>query len=426
MLKVGAAKACISPTPDLFPFTTFGDADKRTELHDDLYTRAIVMDNGTTRAAIVNFDLVSVPDAESTKAMLAEAGGIPVENIMICATHNHDAPHFGGMPPGTTAPEREIEQSKKFLEIILAGAKQAVIDAVSKLRPAKYGYGKGESWINVSRDKQFEDGYWMQGNNYSRYCDKTLAVIKFVDEEGKLIAAMLNYPCHAVLGFVAKDFDGKIKVSSDWPGYAQNYAERRFGNDAIVLWTAGAEGNVNPVIGAGVYTYLDDGYAIHKNMPDGSAYVLMESLGGEFAIDAIRVINGTHADRTEMPIQNVRTWVDLPSQKAPEGADMGLNRMLADNLLPLGPNGEHPEKHLVEMLDDPEHPYPIEMSLLTLGGIALVSVPLEIYCEIGRDMKAASPWNETIVFTHTDSRFRSYVPDKTSKGHHVFQSFGNV
>lgn len=424
--KAGAAKACISPTPDCFPFPTFGNADPRSALHDDIYTRVVVLDNGETRAAIVNFDMVSIPVFETTRKLISETGCIPEENVFMTATHNHDAPFAGSPVQGAGVKRDEDLEARinKFTQIVLDGVKKAVEEAVGALRPAKYGFDTGESWINVNRDFQFEDGYWMQGPNYKAYADKTLAVMKFVDEEEKLIAAVLNYGCHAVLGFVAKDVDGKIKVSSDWPGYAQNYVEQRFGNGAVCLWTPAAEGNLNPVYGAGLYTFLEDGYAVSKQMPPGTAFVLMAALGGQHAIDAIGIINGITEYKDELPVKYARREFEMPSQKAPEGADMMRNRMLVDNLLPLGPNGERPEKKLVVMEDDPEHPFVMEIKILQLGDVAWVGVPCEVYSEIGRDMKAASPCPNTVVVTHTNTNYRSYIPDKTAADHHTFQSYG--
>lgn len=425
-IKAGAAKVCISPTEDLFPFGTFGGADPRSALHDDIFTRAVVIDNGETRAAIVNFDLVVLPPVEETRKIIADAAGVPEKNVFMCATHNHDAPGTRRRVQHKDSPRSDAERTEKFTQIVFEGARRAAAQAAQNLRPAKYGFGTGESWINVNRDKQFEDGYWMQDNNYARYADKTLAVLKLVDEEDKLIAAVLNYGCHAVLGFVAKDFDGKIKVSADWPGVTQGFVERRYGNDAVCLWTPAAEGNLNPVIGSGVFTYLDDGYGVRTNLPDGTAFVLMQSLGGQHAIDAIGVINGITTYKTDMDIASVWSSVDLPRQKAPEGADMAYNRLLVDNIVPLGPNGERPEKKLVQMIDDPEHPYNMEMTLLKLGDVAFVGVPNEIYSEIGRDMKAASPCPNTVIVTHTNSNYIGYIPDKTSEGHLVFQAYGDI
>ena len=79
------------------------------------------------------------------------------------------------------------------------------------------------------------------------------------------------------------------------------------------------------------------------------------------------------------------------------------------------------------MEDDPEHPCPLDMELTILGDIAIVGANAELYAEIGRDMKAASPLKKTFVMTHTDIRGKAgYILDKTAaeRGEKVFQAFG--
>lgn len=428
--KAGAAKAVITPPPECLPFPTSIGGSARTAVHDDCYVRALVVDNGQTRAAIVTFDLCILPSPDPARALISRAAGVPEENVFMCATHNHDVPYTTRDNPGLAGPRKKDPELERktgiFTNAVFAGLEQAVTAAAASLRPAKYGFSRGESYINVNRDKLFEDGYWMQDSNYAAYSDKTLSVLKLVDEEGDLIAAVLNYAAHGILGFLAKDFDGQLKVSSDFIGVTCGFVERRFGGDAVCLWTPAAEGNQNPIITPMLCTYADDGYAVRKDLPDGSAYLLMESLGGQHAIDAIGILNGITAYSSEMPIVSASTVVELPAQKAPQGADMQYNRLLTDNLVPLGPNGERPEKKLVTMLDDPEHPYPMPMQILQLGDVAFVGVPNEIYSEIGRDMKLASPVENTVVVTHTDSRYIGYIADKASGHHNVFQSFGPV
>ena len=428
-LRVGAGKACISPTADLFPFSGFAGSDPKVEVHDDLYTRAIVIDNGEKLAAIVNFDLGMLPPWKEMVDTLQSIMPIEEKYMFFAPTHNHGAPHArpSVRPAGMEKlVKNDDEQTEKFTAIVYKGLKEAVEKAYASLRPARYGFGTGQSWINVNRDKQFEDGYWMQDNNYAGYADKTLAVIKFVDEEDKLIAAVLNYACHAVLTFIGKDADGKCKVSGDIPGYTEAFVERRFGNDAVVLWTPAAEGNVNPVIGTGVFTYLDDGYGVRTNLPDGTAFILQASLGGQHAIDSIKVINSITEYKDTMDIQADKEIIPLPAQKPPVGADMGYNRLLVDNIVPLGPNGEHPEKKLVQMEDDPDHPFMMELKVLKLGDIAVLGSSNDVYSEIGRDMKAASPMKNTIVVVHTNPAINSYIPDKTAKDHLTFQAYGYV
>src|SRR5690606_18802744 len=61
---------------------------------DDLYSKAIVLDDGVNRVAIVVCDLLAMPRHlvdESRKLAEAETG-IPATHIMIGATHTHTAP----------------------------------------------------------------------------------------------------------------------------------------------------------------------------------------------------------------------------------------------------------------------------------------------------------------------------------------------
>lgn len=428
-LKVGASKAVITPTEDILPFPTSIGNVQRTAIHDDCHVRAVIIDNGNTRAAIVTFDLCILPPPDTVREIVSHAGSVPPDHILLCATHNHSVPYTTRENPGAVGPVRDpILQAKTecFTKIVYQGAEQAVRNAASSMRDAKYGFSRGESYINVNRDKLFADGYWMQDANYAGYSDKTLSVLKFVDLHDQLIAVVLNYAAHGIFGFLAKDSDGQVKVSSDFIGVTCGFVERRYGNNAVCLWTPAAEGNQNPILSSMLCTYEDDGYAVRRDLPDGSAYLLMESIGGQHALDAISIIDhiGTYSE--ECPIFSEQTQVLLPSQKPPMGADMAYNRLLTDNLVPLGPNGERPIKHLVTMEDDPAHPYPMPMQLLKLGNVAFVGIPNEIYAEIGRDLKAASPIKNTVIVTHTDSRCIGYIADKSSAHHNVFQSFGPV
>ena len=126
-LRVGAAKVDVTPAASALPKTYLGVLDR-------LYARAIVLDNGTARAALVTVDAGGLSDAiwqAVTRQVEAELG-IPSANVLLTATHTHSVP---GPPPADYA--------------------QKIVDAVrraqQKLTPARVGYGTGESYINVNR-----------------------------------------------------------------------------------------------------------------------------------------------------------------------------------------------------------------------------------------------------------------------------------
>lgn len=89
-LRVGAAKIDITPKDQPTAPAT-GKYD-----HERTFIRAIVLDNNTTRAALISIEgFLDVPGwAESLRQIAAELQ-CPVENIIISATHSHST----GMPP---------------------------------------------------------------------------------------------------------------------------------------------------------------------------------------------------------------------------------------------------------------------------------------------------------------------------------------
>ena len=99
---------------------------------DHIFARAIVIDNGTTRAALVSVDTGMVGDQvwRPVSQRIEKELGIPAKNLMINPTHTHSA--FGAA------------SAEQIFNVIKA--------AKEKLQPARIGYGTGVSYINVQRD----------------------------------------------------------------------------------------------------------------------------------------------------------------------------------------------------------------------------------------------------------------------------------
>lgn len=406
-LKVGASRILLEPTAEVMATQKNFDGNPVTGIYNDQYARAIVIDNGEQLALLLVLESGS-SDRDDMRAAIEAATGIPASNMLITDIHNHTS--IGG---------------KEFSAYALEQAIVAVKEAMANMVPAKYGFGTTNSYINMNRDKQQEDGYWMQDVNPEGYSDKTLAIIKFVDMNDNLIATFMNYPMHAMAGFNQPDVDGQYKVSSNVPGVTCAYMEDRFPG-AVCVWSSGAAGNQNPLeIGSPTY-YTDPDYPEMVNLPDGASFALMELYGQRQAFDAIKCLAEINADKTKMPMAFIRTEVALPAQKAPAGADMSYNRLVADNLVRKVLGVENPPpRETVVMEDDPDNPVIMKQSMIVLGDICLVGIPAEIYCQIGRDIKEASLFKNTVVVQFTDDGC-GYILDKSSAGTDVFQSFSRV
>lgn len=423
-LMAGAAKACLNPAPDMYPIpSSFADWGVepllQSGIYDDLYCRALVVQSGARRILLMSFELANYPAAPGLLEKLAQATGIPAQYIFISATHNHSAPKddhtaFKNNSPG------EVRFHESYWEVETKAALQAAGEAMAALRPARYGYGEGTSYVNVNRDVHSPFGFWLEGRNLEGYSDKTIRAVKLVDGEGKLIAALLNYGMHNTCVHMMKDADGKAKTSGNVSGIACRYVEEHYGNGAVALWTSGAAGNQNPLFSHGLQYEYPDGYSTSVSFPDGVGYMMMEYMGRWHGADCVKCLEGIAANSAAMPLAAVRRDILLPGQKrAEEQKEFAMFRMGGHG--PRKPGDVPVLPRIPEMVAG--DPVKLEMRLVLLGDIAMICAAGELYAEIGRDMLAAAPCKKAFVVTHTARRQAGYILDRTSRDKKVFQAF---
>ena len=98
VFRAGAAAVDITPTE--FPVISNGMFEQRTAsgIVDRLMSRALVLDDGQSRLAIVVVDslMINRELLDEVKEVAARATGIPPERMLISATHTHSAPSVMG------------------------------------------------------------------------------------------------------------------------------------------------------------------------------------------------------------------------------------------------------------------------------------------------------------------------------------------
>ena len=392
-LKVGAGKACIDPADDMYPMVThFGVCESK---YDSCYCRAVAIFDGQKQLLLVVFDLSDMPCIPDLWGEIAGAVGVSKEDIVLAVTHNHSSPNDSKID--STPGEREL--GERYKQIELQGAVDACKQALASMRPAVCGYGECSSEINVNRNYQTRLGQWVEAPNDKGYSDKTLAMIKFTDCEGKLIAAVLNHGTHANHIFLQKDSDGKRKLSGNFPGITCRLLEEYYGNDSVVVWTSSAAGDQNPVMVHGAFLEKPSGQYTQIAYPDGTGYLQMEVIGHRHAVDALKGLEEIHTFSENMKMKHVKRKIFIPAQKYAEEA-----------------------KAYVE---DDEHPVSLYMELLLLGDIAVICVGAELYSRLGRQIKELSPYKKTLILTHTHYHI-GYIFDRASADIKLPQAFGRI
>jgi neutral ceramidase len=432
MLRVGTGKSCINPTPNMFPLPAPMHSDwgvrpiQTSAIYNDISVRALAVDNGDSRILFVVYECPEVPGIPDLTARLAEAAGYAEEEVFVAATHNHtginDTPFFANMPMS----DEERASKEQYKKIELQGGIEAVRKAVTSMRSAHYGFGTIDSYINTNRDLKTLGGYWVEGRNLAGYSDKTLSIIKFIDDDGKLIAALLNHPTHATCCYLMQDVDHLRKTSGNFNSIACQFVEEHYANDCVCLWTSGCAGDQNPLLSHGMQYEYPDGWTSAVDYPDGVGYMHMELIGRTHGADAVRCLDTIVANQNEMPIHRYHSNVGLPSQKRADNEFQAFRMGGRGTDRSKVPYGHIPKPSIGPKMIDGDEPVELKMQLLTLGKIAILGVNAEPYCMLGTEMKEHSPLPNTFIITHTDQKRAGYILDKASADHKVFQAFSMV
>jgi hypothetical protein len=439
-LKVGTSKICISPTPEMFPFPApayQGENIKIEGIYFDMYVRMIAVSNGKKTFLFGVFEESNGSDA--LKDAITEKYGIPYENQMYSQIHNHGGvttttvvKEGRGQKPHHSYTEIQIKMGRSIYEKALEAADIALKD----MRPACWGFGEGKSYINVNRDLPNDDGYWTQGMNFDGISDKTLAVLKFVDEQGNLIAAILNYCAHPITTIGAVDIDGKRKVSADFPGFTCSYLENKY-KGAVVCWTTGAGGDQNAIYcysGRSHYTETcESGYG---DIPPGFQYHYSQYLGERHAADADKVLKRIDCHRGSLDMRSACIDVYIPQQMPPAGFKnfwlqiaMAQNNVenVAERAPELVKDGKIINRQLIDY--EPNGKFEdCEVQLFILGDLAIITVAAELYVKLGILLKEASPLRNSFVITVAGGHGNrvGYIQDTESNTHKTFQHYGEA
>ncbi len=394
-LRAGAARVDITPAPDALPTNYIG-------INDAVYARAIVVANGSTKAAMVTVDIGGMSDEVWTNVTRRAASelGIPVEQIILTATHTHSVPRLSG-----AAFENQVFE--------------AIRQADARLEPAQMDFGTGVSYININRNIiDAENRRWWEGPNYDGPSDKTVAVVRFRDLSGAPIAVFYNYGMHAVL-------NGQLdQISGDVPGEASRYLEESLGGDVVAVWSNGAGGDQNPLYFQQTYDlrniriaeYASRGEDISNAMPPGGVGLdrndpevarLMEqqrrmtrSLGQLIAEEVLHVGRANMERPTDSDgIFGAQTQVSCPGRQRTNTGRAGYA-------------GEYVDAD----------PIPIRLSLLMVGDVVIGGVNAEIFNPIAVRFKRESPFKHTLFSSLTNGSARSgYIPHDAAYGQYTFE-----
>ncbi len=275
-LKGGCAKVNITP-PLGIPL--IGSKGKPSDnIIDELYARALVLNDGNTTVAIVSADLLYTPLEEITnpaRQIIKDKTGMPEQNVLICATHTHSGPEV--FTRSKLGPDKEIPASKidqRYLQTLIRKIADSVLIAHKNMQEVKMGVAKGQipeivynrrsktadgsvrmaftlppEVIATQKVKQGPDGSvrvtfaYTHGEAQLDFgpIDPDVCVLRVEDTNGEIVGSLINFGCHPVCIYPYLS----TAISADYPAYATQVVEQVEGG--VCLFTLGLAGNAVPV-----------------------------------------------------------------------------------------------------------------------------------------------------------------------------------
>jgi hypothetical protein len=216
---------CVDPDPsDAAVFFTPATGTK-----DPLAARALVLDNGTRKMAIVKLDTIGSSRKLRDDVVAAAAPlGIDPAYVALVATHTHSG-------PGGVADEKawQIAASDCYAEPVYQAVKNAAVEALQQanaaLQPARLGIDTATvTGANKNRRQQ------------PTVVDRELGLVKITTAGGAPLAALFNFAVHGTSYAAAN-----LELSADCMGAMEDVVESKLPG-VVAIFTNGAEGDVAP------------------------------------------------------------------------------------------------------------------------------------------------------------------------------------
>lgn len=403
-LRAGAFAQNVTPTT--FPISVNGGmADRQaTSANDPLHARCLVLDDGTTKVALVVVDSCMLPREliDAAKSLAEKKTGIPAGNILVSATHTHTAPTSTGV--------FQSDPDEGYVKFLTQKIADGIATAHANLVPAKVGWGVAAEPNQVFNRRwkmkagvvnadpfggttdQVKMNPGVQNPNLLEPAgptDPDVSVLSVRTADDQPLAAFANYSLHYV--------GDQPPLSADYFGVFAGVIGQKLtaGPKFVGILSNGTSGDVNNV------NFREPA---PKYKPGERSRLVAEAV----ATTAKKGID-TATHRGDITIAVARKELELKVRK-PTAADIKRAEEILEK-------AKGPELKGVEEIYARETvllaKYPDTVKLVVqairVGELGVVAIPCEVFTEIGLALKKASPLKSTFTVSLANG-YNGYLP----------------
>jgi len=210
---------------------------------DQLKARAVVLEVGAERLAIISLDLGRAPTRTHMASIRQRARAAGVRHVTLVASHTHHGPVLELDNWPDVRKPYTLQLDEKLGDLIVKTA--------DKLVPARWGAVGREISLNRNRQSKRPDAP----------VDRTLTVLRIEALDGRPIAHLVNFAAHPTM-IDAKD----LRFSADYPGALAELVEKETAAPCLSL--QGAAGDLSPRPPEGVRGHVEFGRALGREVLD--------------------------------------------------------------------------------------------------------------------------------------------------------------
>ena len=409
-LRAGAAAVDI--TPKEFPLNMPGgfSANMAQSAHDPLHARALVLDDGTTTLAMVVVDNLGVAAEvlDEAKEMASKKTGIAADRMLISSTHTHSAPSSNVKDSPSPA--------VAYRMLLLEGLVESITRAHAALRPAAVGAAVHPLPEEVFCRRWYLKPGKMVPNPFGEFdtvkmnpgtspdvidrpagpTDPDITILSVQDDRRRPLALLANYSLHYV-GATPRG-----QVSADYYGQFSRLMPSRLGGgeDFVAMMSNGTSGDINNIP-----------FLVTRPPREPFEQIrIVAQKAADTAWFAHRKIERHQSDaRLGMLEREVTLKYRRPSAEQVAKAKEVLAVTDEAAIAQLPRLAQNYSRNVVRAAEREEDTVAVKLQAIRIGDLAVCGIPFETFAEIGLDLKARSPFPQTMVISLANGT-NGYLP----------------